>query len=454
MNPETVAGLTHALVSMQMEAGAGNVAVVGYDTRPSGPELERAAVAGAVAAGATVLRLGVAPTPAILKTAQTEGAGAAVSLSASHNEWPDNGWKGTLGEDKPFGPEVRTISDRYWHQVDGGLIIPLDKADAVPERPELRKAYLDSVITDMEAQFGERPLDGKVVVVDGANGAAKDVTPELLGRLGATVHTYACDGKQPINEGSGATDLTGVQQYLRDHPEIARSPNFIGVVGQDGDADRMIAQGVTVQADGQLAFQELEGNRVMELQAMGQPGIVGTHYTNDAMVSRLRSKGTGFEFCDAGDVNVTNALRATKNTKPEPWTRGGEMSGHHVDLNWLSSGDGVRIAAWTAAYAATNGTTFAELCDKAPIWPERMVKVRLEPHLSEHILGDAAVTAAIADAETALRAVGGRPLVRTSGTEKGVVRVWGVGEDGTHTAAAVDGIAHAIKTRAAQLREH
>jgi phosphoglucosamine mutase len=444
INAGTVAGLTYALTDMQISRGEQPLVVIGRDTRPSGPELERAAVAGAVAAGAQVLRLGVAPTPVILKTAQMQKAGAAISLTASHNDWPENGWKGTLGEDKPFGPQVKEISDRFWAETDSGLSVPLSAADSVPERPDLQEAYVNSVIADMELQFGDRPLEGKVVVVDGANGATMHVTPKVLERLGATVHTFACDGERPINDGTGATNLDGVKDFMRRHPEIVRQPGFIGAVAKDGDGDRFMGVGAST-TDQEMEFVDIEGNRTMELLAKGQPGTIGTHYTNDAMVARLRAQGTGFEFCENGDVYVTAALRATAQTQPEPWTRGGEFTGHQVDLSWLSSGDGVRTAALTACLAAQQGTTFYEMGRQMPLLPQSEAKIKLPPEAVQPTLDHPDVQAAIAGAKAALAAQAGRALVRASGTEKGVIRLWSSGEDGVMADAVVASLKAIIK---------
>jgi phosphoglucosamine mutase len=440
MNPETVATLSYTLVEMQKEAGAGDLCVIGRDTRPSGPRLEEAAVAGALDAGATVLRLGVAPTPAILKTAQNLNAASAVSLTASHNPAKDNGWKGTLGSDKPVGPQVKDIDNRYWSIVEGGLAIPT-QAPNIPERPDLLENYKQAVVRNIEEEFGERPLEGKLLVVDAANGAAMNITPDVLRRLGATIEEFACDGLGLINKATGANDLSGLKKFLESRPDIVQNPNFVGAVANDGDADRMIGLGARVLPNGQMVFEEMEGNRVMELQAQGQPGIVGTDYTNDALIERLRAAGIGFEFCENGDANVTAALRK-KQAEGQNWSRGGEFTGHHIDLNWLSSGDGVRMAAWLAAYAATKGTFF-ELAQAMPLWPQVSEKIEVPKTEAERLLILQAVADVIADARQELAATGGRNITRPSGTEP-IIRVWSCAPDERLAKAATQKIAAAI----------
>jgi phosphoglucosamine mutase len=443
MNPETVAGLTYGLVRMRIEAGESPVTVIGRDTRPSGEWLEPAAVAGALAAGAEVLRLGIAPTPTTLKVAEMVGAGAAVCLTASHNEWIDNGWKGTRGPDKPFGKQVRDISDRYWWEMDNGLAVPFGSKKTVDERPELVAMYQQELVGHLEAEFGEKPLAGKIVVVDGANGAAWHTTPDILRNLGATVEEFSCNPWRYINDGCGATELQGVKDFMAARPGLISNPSFIGAVANDGDADRCIAVGADLRND-TPEFIELEGNRIMALQAEGEPGTVGTDYTNDGMIERLPGN---FVFCENGDVNVTLKLREMRRSGAL-WSRGGEFSGHNVDLRWLSSGDGVRMAAWLACYAATKETTFDEIARTIPLWPQTMIKIKdLPGDTAVSIVSDPEISQLIQDAPGNLQQ-SGRVLVRPSGTEKGVVRAWGVGRDKELLRGVVSNIAAKIQERA------
>jgi phosphomannomutase len=136
----------------------------------------------------------------------------------------------------------------------------------------------------------------------------------------------------------------------------------------------------------------------------------------------------GFEFCRNGDTSVTVALRA-RQAAGDNWTRGGEFTGHQVDLEWLSSGDGIRVAAWVAALAANRGQNFGEMAQEMPLWPEIMKKIKRVSGAGSAILEHSAVIEAVGEAERAIVASGGRLLVRASGTEIKVVRAWGVGPD-------------------------
>ena len=68
-------------------------AAVARDTRISGEMLEAALTAGFNAAGVTVLKLGVVPTPAATMLTPSLGVDMTVMITASHNPYQDNGIK-------------------------------------------------------------------------------------------------------------------------------------------------------------------------------------------------------------------------------------------------------------------------------------------------------------------------------------------------------------------------
>jgi len=417
MNPETVAGLTWELISYQRETGYDGPLVTAQDPRFSGAALREASIAAALKAGVEVRDAGIVPTPAAQKIAGHLGAMATVVITASHNPWQYNGWKGMLGNRKPTEQENKIISDRYWQRVDSGLSVPstLDKPHGT-ERAMWSHWYAGEVERDIVREFGKLPLAGKLFVIDGAHGAARKITNEIFRRLGAQTETFACDNEGLINDGCGAAELGGLKEFLNYRRDIVANPDFVGALANDGDADRVM--GIGIDKNGQPV--EFTGNHMMELMASNpaQPGIVGTIYTNSGMTGRLKEKGIGFEYCKNGDAFVTNALLA-KQAAGENWQRGGEFTGHIIDTSWLTSGDGVRTAAWLAAYAVQSGQTFGELYQQMPLWPETMVKIELPDGMKINIENSKFVQAALEK----VKSRGVRPIVRASGTEP-VIRAW------------------------------
>jgi phosphoglucosamine mutase len=444
VNPETFAGATFALIEYQRQHGVSGPLVTARDTRPSSEALHTAVNAAGLAAGVEVISLDVVPTPAAQLIARELGAMATVVVTASHNPYEDNGWKGMLGISKPDKTAVQAISDGYWDLIDANWAIPLDRKEGITHQPDMIAWYSSEVVKDIESEFGKQPLANKLFVVDGAFGAAQQFTPDVLRRLGAEVEEFSCDGSGLINDGCGAANLNGVKNFLASERglEIVRDPRFVGAIANDGDADRMLGVGASIDADGSLHIVELTGNHVMEALAEGQSGFVGTLYTNTASVRRIKN----FEECPNGDMYVTQAL-LKKQAEGEPWMRGGEFSGHYVVLDWLTSGDGVRSAAWYAAYVATKGKTFADIYTELPMWAEVMDKVKFSNEVKDTIMGNSEVQLAIAKAEAALGNTG-RIVVRASGTEP-LVRVWGEAEDEALIKRVVAELMDVVRSKAA-----
>ena len=111
-----------------------------------------------------------------------------------------------------------------------------------------------------------------------------------------------------------------------------------------------------------------------------------------------------------GDRYVLEALRA------KGWARGGEQSGHIIDMGFVPSGDG--IAAALLALEALGG---ADLADRAAMekLPQTLVNVRVADR--DALAKAEGVWEAVSQEEAAL-AGRGRVLLRPSGTEP-VVRV-------------------------------
>ena len=67
--------------------------LIGRDTRESGPEIAGALTAALKQEGADPVLVGVIPTPGVAYLCRTTDALAAISISASHNPYEDNGIK-------------------------------------------------------------------------------------------------------------------------------------------------------------------------------------------------------------------------------------------------------------------------------------------------------------------------------------------------------------------------
>ena len=206
LTPELALGIgraTGAVLANKVEIV--HPVVVGRDTRISGSMLEAALVAGITSTGRNVITIGVIPTPGVARVTTAIDAAAGVMISASHNPIEDNGIK-------IFGADGFKLTDSEEDEIA--------KLIDAPNLP--RPTHLDVGMASASRGLGERyaaalietgsDLRGMTVVVDAGFGAAFEIGPYVLRKLGARVIAINAenDGSR-INVDCGATDLRSLQ---------------------------------------------------------------------------------------------------------------------------------------------------------------------------------------------------------------------------------------------------
>jgi phosphoglucosamine mutase len=389
----------------QLDAEGRPVVVIGRDTRPSGPTLEAGAFAGFTAVGCDVVRLGVVPTPAVAYEVQ-RGAALGLMISASHNPAADNGLKlfasgGEKLEDADEDAIEAGLSTRW--PTRSGLDLGTDVSEGWSLR---RRHYAGSDLSYQEhllATAGR--LDGLKVVVDGAQGAASRLAPEVYRAAGAEVHEIHCEANGwAINDGCGATHPESLAAAVVEHGAD------LGVA-HDGDADRC----VVVDATGTV----LNGDQVLGLLALarkekGLPAgdvLVTTVMSNLGLHQAMEAAGIRVVTTAVGDRYVLEEMRT------HGYRLGGEQSGHVVMADHATTGDGLLTALQVMDRVARTGTPLAELASVVKLLPQLLVNVRADR--SRATAED--VLAAVAAEEKQLGGRG-RVLLRPSGTEP-LVRV-------------------------------
>ena len=390
----------HVLGDRGAFAGHRPKAVVGRDPRASGEFLEAAVVAGLASAGIDVIRVGVAPTPAIaFLTAHTD-ADLGVMLSASHNAMPDNGIKF-------FAKGGHKLDDAIEDAIEARLNEPWDRPTGsdvgrVIEGTDLVEHYIDHLVSTLPHR-----LDGLRIVVDGANGAASYAAPEAYRRAGADVieiHTSP-DGIN-INDNCGSTHMGDLQRaVVADMADLG--------IAHDGDADRCLA----VDANGNI----VDGDQIMAVVALAmrdrdelrQNTVVATVMSNLGFKIALRDANITMVETAVGDRYVLEAMREHN------FALGGEQSGHVILLDHASTGDGTLTALHLMARVAETGRSLADLAGVMTRLPQVLVNVK---NVDKSRVHDCApLQAAVKAAEQTL-GENGRVLLRPSGTEP-LVRV-------------------------------
>jgi phosphoglucosamine mutase len=373
--------------------------VIGRDTRPSGQMLEAAAVAGFTSAGCDVELLGVVPSPVIAHALAHEPfLGLGLVITASHNPEEDNGLK-------LFSRGGHKLPDTLEDELEQAMANPWARS---PRRLALGRAYPDARALRVEpyldalvASVGS--LGGLTVVVDCANGAARELAPEAYRRAGAAVVAIH-DGESGINRECGATHPESLAAAVQDHGAD------LGIA-HDGDADRCIV------VDG--AGTVLNGDQILGLLALarqeaGLPGsdvLVATVMSNLGLHQAMAAAGIRVVATAVGDRYVLEEMLR------HDYRLGGEQSGHVVMADYATTGDGLLTALQVMDRVVRTGRSVAELARVVTLLPQVLLNVRAERSRAEA----QEVLEAVAKEEAAL-AGNGRVLLRPSGTEP-LVRV-------------------------------
>jgi phosphoglucosamine mutase len=406
-----------------------HLVVIGKDTRLSGYMIEPALVAGFTSMGMDVRLFGPLPTPGVAMMTRSMRADLGVMISASHNNFADNGIK-------LFGPDGYKLSDEVEQRIEGLMEEGLQQGLAGPTELGRVKRVDDAQARYVEIAKGTFPrklnLNGLRIVIDCANGAAYKVAPLALYELGAEVIEI---GVNPtgfnINDECGSTH----PQTMAEAVKTYRADIGIAL---DGDADRLVIcdeRGVVVDGDQIMAAIAASWQESGKLSG---GGLVATVMSNLGLERYITSLGLNLERTKVGDRYVVERMRAGG------FNLGGEQSGHVVLRDYSTTGDGLFAALQLLAVMVQTDQPMSKLGRLFEPVPQRLENVRFA---GGQPLEAKTVQEAIADAQAKLEGTG-RVLVRASGTEP-LIRIMAEGDDEKLVAQLVKEIAGAVKKAAA-----
>ena len=393
ITPEACLKIGHATGLVMKELGW-NTVVIGKDTRISGYMLESALQAGFIAAGVNVNLLGPLPTPGVAYLTKTLRNKFGLVISASHNDFLDNGIKIFNESGEKISPEIEKRIEKYL----SSSLIPV-------ETSQIGKAYRFDESGPRYIEFCKSTVPSDIsfsslrIVVDCANGACYKVSPEVFEELGAEVITI---GNEPdgfnINQKCGST-----------HPEIVKEAVIkhradFGI-SLDGDGDRVIL----VDEKGTI----LDGDDLLYILAFANPnrtgpwsGVVGTLMSNIGLEEGINKLGYKFVRADVGDKHVSKML------SKKGWLLGGETSGHIICKDLVSTGDGTIAALKVISSLILLKKKPSEVLVNYTKVPQVNIAVTVK---NKDIINDKELNLLLAEIESDLTV--GRVLIRPSGTE-------------------------------------
>jgi phosphoglucosamine mutase len=412
MIPDTILSLAHGAgrVFAEQHLAAGHktrpIVLIGKDTRVSGYMLESLLEAGFTSAGVDVLMAGPLPTPGIAHLTRAMRLSAGVVISASHNPYTDNGIKFFSATGHKLTDETELLIEQYAAQ--GIQCVSSDSLGKAKRVEDAAGRYIEFCKSSIDSQFN---LTGKTVVIDAAHGAAYAIAPQVLHELGARVIKIGCEPNGfNINHQVGATHTDALQAaVLLHHADFG--------IALDGDADRIMM----VDSDGRV----FDGDELLFVLTQAaikrgavnaNRGVVGTLMTNMGFELALKAQGIPFVRAGVGDRYVLEQLHQ------HSWSLGGESSGHILNLDKHTTGDGLMSALQVMESLKYLGQTLSESVAKFERLPMQLTNVRLAVGTNaKQKMTAKPVLDVKHQAEMALKG-NGRVLLRASGTEP-VVRV-------------------------------
>lgn len=364
----------------------GNV-VVGTDTRTSGDAMKHAVISGLLAAGARCSDAGTTPTPTLAFITREFDAG--VMITASHNPPEYNGIK-------LLNPDGSSFDSLQQVQIEEAV---LDESSDVARWEEIKHGdtysgaiehHIDSILHSFPAGLNLK------VVVDAGCGAASEVTPRLLERLGCEVVTLNC-----YPSGFFPRGIEPIEANLQDLCQAVRESGASVGIAHDGDADRMMA------VDDRGMF--ITGDRLLVVlaQAVGAKDLVTTL---DASMA-IEEMGFNIRRTKIGDTWVSEEMRNGGDF-------GGETSGSWIFPVISLCPDGIYAAAQVAALASQQ--KLSELVDAVPVYPLLRGSVGSDgvamPRLESNLMAMEPLSVSNTDG-LKMNFKDGWLLVRASGTE-------------------------------------
>lgn len=384
--------------------------VIGKDTRLSGYLLEPALTSGFISMGMDVILLGPMPTPAVAMLTRSLRADLGVMLSASHNQFFDNGIK-------LFDNIGNKLSDKVEAKIEAGMEDNSENLQVHSESLGRASRLKNAVGRYIEFSKNTFPkhlrLEGLKIVLDCANGAAYRTAPAVLWELGADVITIGVSPNGTnINKDCGSTDPKNMCDKV---VEIGAD---IGIA-LDGDADRLIVcdeKGHIINGDQVMAA--LAGHWHHQGQLKGG-AVVSTVMSNLGLEKYINSLGLAFERTSVGDRYVVAKMQEIG------CNVGGEQSGHIILSDFNTTGDGLVAALQLLSILIEKEKVASILFNSFDAYPQYLENIRYP--LGDQPLENKFVKQALKDGESLING-SGRLLVRKSGTEP-VIRVMVEGPD-------------------------
>ena len=251
------------------------------DTRPSGPMIRSAVLAGLLAAGCEIVDLGICPTPSMQLAVKWLNADGGIAITAGHNPWRWNALKFVRGDGLYLNPQQAEELLDIFHQGEflkanwQGIRASVLHDDPIPKHIEaLQKAFAVEAIR-------KRRL---VVAVDCCNGACSLLSPRWLEVLGCEVLALNNDPQAPFPHAPEPKPATMAQLCAL----VKAGRADIGFA-HDADGERL---GLVTDL-GEPLSEEMTLALASDIRLRKQPGTIVTNVSTTQAIDCIASQYGG-----------------------------------------------------------------------------------------------------------------------------------------------------------------
>lgn len=299
LTPEIVSRFAAGFGGWSLARSTSSAIVLGRDSRVSGPMLHRAVLASLESVGATVIDIGVAPTPTVQMAVEHHHAAGGLAITASHNpiEWNALKFIGATGLflDAVDGAAMRAFIDK------GVRYASWNRLGKIESDPNALSRHIEAILRlpfiDQQAIRARRFL----VALDTCHGAGSSIMPALLERLGCEVCAIHLtpDGlfhrpPEPVAENLGELEA------------LVKETGAVVGFATDPDVDRLALVDETGRAIGEDYTLALACRVVLRRQ----PGKVVTNLSTSRVVDDVATEsGSTVLRVPVGEVNVAVRMR-------------------------------------------------------------------------------------------------------------------------------------------------
>ena len=333
------------------------------DTRPSGPMIGSAVLAGLLAAGCEVVDLGICPTPGMQLAVNWLKADGGIAITAGHNPWRWNALKFVRGDGLYLNPtQAEELLDIFhqgeflkanWQQIK----LSVDHANPIPN-------YIDALQSAFDVDtIKKRRL---VVAVDCCNGACSLSSPRWLEVLGCEVLALNNDPAAPFPHAPEPKPATMAQLCA-----VVKAGRADIGFAHDADGERL---GIVTDR-GEPLSEEMTLALAAEIRLRKRSGTIVTNVSTTQAIDRIAAQhGGNVVRTPVGQAYISEGLLETNGVL------GGEGSGGvTVPEVHLTHDSGAAIGL-ILEHLAESGEPISSLVNALPRLVTLKHDVAIEPH--------------------------------------------------------------------------